>query len=83
MIRYVVLLAALALTACEGSNNGVPSTGGTSGGLLNSMASGAAAGVGAGIGHAAVNHAINKWQDRRASRQSSGFNRMSRGINHR
>ena len=79
MIRYLVLIAALSLTACEGSNNGVPAVGGTSVGLLNSMTSGAAAGVGAGIGHAAVNHAINKWQERRAVRQYSGFNRMSRG----
>jgi len=90
MIRYIVLILALALTACEGSNNGVPSTGSTSGGgLVNSLASGFAAGAGAAAGHHAINGAINKWQERKAARsiaptrQYSGFNRMSRGVNRR
>ena len=79
-----ILLATLSLTACEGSNNGVPSAGGTSGGgLVNSLASGFAAGAGAAAGHHAINGAINKWQERKAMRQSSGFNRMSRSSHHR
>ena len=90
MIRYIVLILALALTACEGSNNGVPSTGSASGGgLVNSLASGFAAGAGAAAGHHAIYGAINKWQERKAARaapvyhSNSGFNHMSRGVNRR
>ncbi len=86
-MKYIILLSTLIITACDSPNSSGTSSGGTSGGgLANSLASGFAAGAGAAAGHHLINGAVNKWQERKAARsitptrQSSGFNRMSRSY---
>ena len=90
MLKYIILIATLFLTACDTQNQGGTSSGSTSGGgLVNSLASGFAAGAGAAAGHHAINGMVNKWQERKAARASpeyhnnDGFNRMSRSSHHR
>lgn len=63
-----LLLLSCVLTACDGSNSGVPSQGGAPGSLVHSVASGMAGGFGAGVGatiaHRATNHLVDIWGKR-------------------
>jgi hypothetical protein len=86
MLKYLIILTTLFLTACDTPNQGATSSGSTSGGAIaNVLVGGLATGAGMAAGHHIINGAVNKWQERKAARatptyhNNGGFNRMSRG----